>query len=170
MLTKQEREEIAKRVKIYTKKSNSVLSDTYECLIGRPLPSINETTASEDREEMANCLLALCDTSNMLELPVDKDSEVIRIGDMVYDKDGDKYEVMGYEVDDNETNIILDNESGSVSISAAPNELTHKQPVTIESLVARIKRVMDDDSTTVWAYDELCDIADKLEKLGDSDD
>lgn len=169
MLTKQERAAIAERFRNYDKAEYVTLySGMYDGLLGEHVPK--ETTVKKDRMELASRILELCDTSNMLELPVDKDGEVIRIGDTVYDSDGDKYEVMGYEVDDSETNIILDNEPGSVSISAAPNELTHKKPVTIKSLLERIKRVMDDDSTTVWAYDELDDIADQLERLGDNDE
>lgn len=165
MLNKQERAAIAERVR---KVSVTDRYGVYRAVTGKSILDCSPAPAT--LHDMSRVILDLCDTSNMIELPLDKDGEVIRVGDVVYDEDGDKYEVMGYEVDDSETNIILDNESGSVSISAAPNELTHKQPVTIESLVARIKRVMNDDSTTVWAYDELDDIADKLESLGDSDD
>lgn len=34
---------------------------------------------------MANTILDLCDTSNMIELPLDKDGKVIKIGDEVRD-------------------------------------------------------------------------------------
>ena len=106
----------------------------------------------------------------MLELPLDKDGEVIRVGDTVYDNNGEEYKVTGYKTLFEDTNITLSNGSEVAYTEKYPHNLIHKQPVTIKSLVARIKRVMDDNSTTVWAYDELDDIADQLEKLGDSND
>lgn len=169
MLTKQEREEIAERFRNYDKAEYVTLySGMYDGLLGEHVPK--ETTVKKDRMELASRILELCDTSNMLELPLDKDGEVIRVGDVVYDEDGDKYEVMGYEVDDSETNIILDNEPGSVSISAAPNELTHKQPVTAKSLAQRIRGVLDGICNTGYAVEELSDIAMQLERLGDNDE
>lgn len=115
-------------------------------------------------------IVDLCDTSNMVELPLDKDGEVICIGDTVYDNNGEEYKVTGYKTLFENTNIILSNGSEVAYTEKYPHNLIHKQPVIIELLVARIKRVMDDDSTTVWAYDELDDIAEQLEKLGDKDE
>lgn len=171
MLTKQEREEIAERFRNYDKTEYVTLySGMYDGLLGEHVPK--ETTVKKDRMELASRILELCDTSNMLELPVDKDGEVIRVGDVVYDEDGDKYEVMGYEVDDSEINIILDNEPGSVSISATPNELTHKQPVTAKSLAQRIRDVLRNDHSEMSPYTsrELVHIANDLERLGDNNE
>lgn len=169
MLTKKEREEIAERFRNYDKAEYITLySGMYDGLLGEHVPK--ETTVKKDRMELASRVLDLCDTSNMVELPVDKDGEVIRIGDTVYDKDGEEYKVTGYKTLFKDTNIALSNGSEVAYTEKYPHKLTHKRPVTIESLVARIKRVMNDDSTTVWAYDELNDIADQLESLGDSDD
>lgn len=165
MLTKEEREEIAERLRECDK---AFISRIYECLYGRTAPK--DTTLIEDDKAIVARLIDLCDTSNMVELPVDKDGEVIRIGDTVYDSDGDEYKVTGYKTLFEDTNITLSNGSEVAYTEKYPHNLIHKQPVTIESLVARIKRVMDDDSTIVWAYDELDDIVDQLKKLGDSDD
>lgn len=49
------------------------------------------------------------------------------------------------------------------------NDITHKKPVTIASLVERMRDVLDDDDDmTAWVFSELSHIADQLEKLGDS--
>lgn len=164
MLTKQEREATIERIKSY---GDSDLP-FYKLLFGSRAPYAMQYT--EYLKALKDRVIDLCDTSNMIELPLDKDGEVIRVGDVVYDEDGDKYEVMGYEVDDSETNIILDNEPGSVSISAAPNELTHKQPVTAKSLAQRIRGVLDGICNTEYAVEELSDIAMQLERLGDNDE
>ena len=167
MLTKEERSAIAERSVSFN--GNSLCyTDIYRCLFGEDVPS--NTRIKEDDRNILDRLIDLCDTSHMIELPLDKNGEVIRVGDVVYDEDGDKYEVMGYEVDDSETNIILDNEPGSVSISAAPNELTHKQPVTAKSLAQRIREVLDGICNTGYAVEELSDIAMQLERLGDNDE
>lgn len=165
MLTKEERAAIAERLKSTEYITSSTL---FKALTGEE--KLSETSHVKSLCIICSVILGLCDTSNMLELPRDKDGEVIRVGDVVYDEDGDKYEVMGYEVDDSETNIILDNEPGSVSISAAPNELTHKQPVTAKSLAQRIRGVLDGICNTGYAVEELSDIAMQLERLGDNDD
>nr|DAY19091.1 MAG TPA: hypothetical protein [Caudoviricetes sp.] len=167
MLTKEERAAIAARVASY---DGGILTWTtlYECLLDAPITG--DVSIEEDSKYVIDCLIDLCDTSDMVELPRDKDGEVIRIGDTVYDSVGDEYKVTGYKTLFEDTNITLSNGSEVAYTEMYPHKLTHKQPVTIESLVARIKRVMDDDSTTVWAYDELDDIADQLEKLGDSDE
>lgn len=169
MLTKEERKEIAERFRNYDKAEYITLySGMYDGLLGEHVPK--KTTVKKDRMELASRILELCDTSNMLELPLDKDGEVIHIGDTVYDNNGEEYKVTGYKTLFENTNIILSNGSEVAYTEKYPHNLIHKQPVIIELLVERIKRVMDDDSTTVWAYDELDDIAYQLEKLGDSDD
>lgn len=164
MLTKEERAATIERIKSY---GDSDLP-FYKLLFGSRAPYAMQYT--EYLKALKDRLIDLCDTSNMIELPVDKDGEYIRIGDTVYGSDGEEYKVTGYKTLFEDTNITLSNGSEVAYREMYPHKLTHKQPVTIESLVARIKRVMDDDSTTVWAYDELADIADQLEKLGDSDD
>lgn len=171
MLTKEEREEIAERVSTYVKKSNSVLKDTYECLIGRPLPDVNETTATEDREVMAERLLDLCDTSNMIELPLDKDGEVIHIGDTVTNgAEGKICRVIGYEFKSGGCAVLLASDISHIWTYSRPDVLTHKKPVTIESLVERFEHVLAKGQMSYWTIGEICDIVDQLKKLGDSDD
>lgn len=167
MLTKSDRAAIAERASSYND-DTFYFTDIYKCLFGEEVPDI--TSEDEDTTRVIGCLVDLCDTSNMLELPVDKDGEVIRIGDTVYDKDGEEYKVTGYKTLFEDTNIFLSNGSEPVYATVLAHYVTHKQPVTIGALVERIKNVMNDDSTTVWAYDELDDIATQLEHLGDNDE
>ena len=165
MLTKEEREGIAKRL--------NYCGDTDYYSFYRAVTGHNTTTRitlDEDVEELEKVISNLCDTSNMVELPLDKDGEVIRIGDTVYDKDGEEYKVTGYRILFDDADIFLSNGSEPAYTTVYTHYVTHKKPVTIKSLLERIKRVMDDDSTTVWAYDELDDIADQLERLGDNDE
>lgn len=164
MLTKSEREATIERIKSY---GDSDLP-FYKLLFGSRAPYAMQYT--EYLKALKDRVIDLCDTSNMLELPVDKDGEYIHIGDTVYDNAGEEYKVTGHRTLFEDTNITLSNGSEVAYTERYPHNLTHKQPVTIVTLVERIKNVMNDDSTTVWAYDELDDIADQLEKLGDSDD
>lgn len=167
MLTKEEREKIVERVSSFNEEY-LCYADIYECLFGeRPRYS---ALSEEYDKAIRDQLIDLCDTSNMIELPVDKDGEVIRIGDTVYDRDGDEYKVTGYKTLFDDADIFLSNGSEPVYTTIFAHYLTHKQPVTIVTLVERIKNVMNDNSTTVWAYDELDDIAEQLEHLGDNDE
>lgn len=106
MLTKKERAAIAERFRNYDKAEYVTLySGMYDGLLGEHVPK--ETTVKKDRMELASRILELCDTSNMLELPVDKDGEVICPGDTVYVNDDVKYEVAGYMMRGNSKDVIL---------------------------------------------------------------
>lgn len=169
MLTKEEREEIAERFRNYDKAEYVTLySGMYDGLLGEHVPK--ETTVKKDRMELASRILELCDTSNMLELPVDKDGEVIHIGDTVYDDDNLKYEVVGYMSADQ--NIILKVDGKTANILAYAETLTHKQPVTAKSLAQRIRDVLRNDHSEMSPYTsrELVHIANDLERLGDNNE
>lgn len=169
MLTKQEREEIAERFRNYDKAEYVTLySGMYDGLLGEHVPK--ETTVKKDRMELASRILDLCDTSNMLELPVDKDGEVICPGDTVYDDDNLKYEVVGYMSTDQ--NIILKVDGKTTNILAYAETLTHKQPVTAKSLAQRIRDVLRNDHSEMSPYTsrELVHIANDLERLGDNNE
>ncbi len=170
MLTKEERSKIAKRFRNYDKAEYVTLySGMYDGLLGEHVPK--ETTVKKDRMELASRILELCDTSNMIELPVDKDGEVICPGDTVYVDDDVKYEVVGYMMRGNSTEVILAAGAEPVYTKEPANDITHKKPVTIASLVERIRDILDDDNNmTAWVFSELSHVADQLEKLGDSDD
>ena len=169
MLTKQEREEIAERFRNYDKAEYVTLySGMYDGLLGGHVPK--ETTVKKDRMELASRILDLCDTSNMIELPVDKDGEVIRPGDVVYVDDDMKYKVAGYMMRGNSKDVILAADKKSVYTKEPANNITHKKPVTIASLVKELTDIVAaDHGTPMVVKRKLSDIADQLESLGDSD-
>lgn len=163
MLTKQERAEIAERAN----ECVAVCGSLYEVLLGHR--SAGNTTYEEDMKKLLARIVDLCDTSNMLELPVDKDGEVIRIGDTVYDCECTKYEVAGHS---SSSNVLLSAGRELICFKKPANELTHKEPVTVKLLAQRIKRVLGDEASSIGVvpHIELRRIAKQLESLGDSDE
>lgn len=163
MLTKEERKAIAERAN----ECVAVCGSLYEVLLGHR--SAGNTTYEEDMNKLLARIIDLCDTSNMMELPLDKDGEVIRIGDTVYDCECTKYEVAGHS---SSSNVLLSAGRELICFKKPANELTHKEPVTVKLLAQRIKRVLGDEATSIGVnpYVELGRIAEQLEKLGNSDD
>ena len=163
MLTKEERTAIAERAN----ECVAVCGSLYEVLLGHR--SACNTTYEEDMKKLLACIIDLCDTSNMLELPVDKDGEVIRVGDTVYDCECTKYEVAGHS---SSSNVLLSAGRELICFKKPANELTHKEPVTVKLLAQRIKRVLGDEASSIGVvpHIELRRIAKQLESLGDSDD
>ena len=170
MLTKQEREEIAERFRNYDKAEYVTLySGMNDGLLGEHVPK--ETTVKKDRMELASRILELCDTSNMIELPLDKDGEVIKVGDTVYDKDGEKGKVGGYYYNNGTCKIIIPYGQNGCYINVHPNELTHKKPVTIASLVGEIRRTLSQNTImNKETTSKLWEITDQIEMLGDGDE
>nr|DAI23152.1 MAG TPA: hypothetical protein [Caudoviricetes sp.] len=169
MLTKQEREEIAERFRNYDKAEYVTLySGMYDGLLGEHVPK--ETTVKKDRMELASRILELCDTSNMLELPVDKDGEVICPGDTVYVDDDMKYKVAGYMMRGNSIEVILTTGTESVYTKESADDITHKKPGTTAALSEQIRNVIDKGQMTAWAMAELFNIVDQLESLSDKDE
>ena len=165
MLTKQERAEIAERLKNTYYITNSTL---FKALTGEE--ELIENDQVKELCVIARVILDLCNTSSMIELPLDKDGEVIRVGDTVYIGDGIKYEVAGYMMCGNGTEVILAAGAEPVYTKEPANEITNKKPVTIESLVERFEHVLAKGQMSYWTVSEICDIVDQLKKLGDSDD
>lgn len=165
MLTKQERAAIAERMKSIGCVDEKTF---YESIVGKCVPST--TSYSEDLKTIFRVVLDLCDTSNMVELPLDKDGEVIRIGDTVYNNDI-KYEVNGYLILDDGVYVVLKCGKSTCCLNRLANEVTHKQPVTIASLVKELTDIVAADyGTPMVVKRKLSNIANQLEKLGDSDD
>lgn len=121
-------------------------------------------------DELLDRLIELCDTSNMIELPLDKYGEVIRVGDTVYDKDGEEGKVGGYYYNNGTCKIIIPYGENGWNINFYPSEITHKKPVTIASINEQIKHLLDKGHMSAWSMAKLFDISEQLEKLGDSDD
>nr|DAJ19126.1 MAG TPA: hypothetical protein [Siphoviridae sp. cty4Z2] len=163
MLTKEERAAIAERAN----RAKYSMDSIFEILHGYSSPEY--MSLKDDFIAMVTRVLDLCDTSNMVELPVDKDGEVIRIGDTVYDCECTKYEVVGHS---SSSNVLLSAGRELICFKKPANELTHKEPVTVKLLAQHIKRVLGDEATSIGVvpYIELRRIAKQLESLGDSDD
>lgn len=165
MLTKEERAAIAERLKSTEYITSSTL---FKALTGEE--KLSETSHVKSLCIICSVILGLCDTSNMIELPLDKDGEVIQVGDTVYDDDNLKYEVVGYMSTDQ--NIILKVDGKTANILAYAETLTHKQPVTAKSLAQRIRDVLRNDHSEMSPYTsrELVHIANDLERLGDNNE
>ena len=163
MLTRQERQGIADRAKAYKKGGEELSWDQFSyVLLG--------IQSWRSDEELLDRIVELCDTSNMIELPLDKDGEIIRAGDTVYDINNIKCEVIGYMLDINK--VILRIDGRNVEILSSAEFLTHKEHITTKSLAQRIKYVLENEATSIGVnpYVELGRIAEQLESLGDSDD
>ena len=165
MLTKEERAAIAERLRSTYYITNSTL---FKALTGEE--ELIENDQVKELCVIGRVIFDLCDTSNMIELPLDKDGEIIHIGDVVYDDDNLKYEVVGYMSTDQ--NIILKVDGKTANILAYAETLTHKQPVTAKSLAQRIRDVLRNDHSEMSSYTsrELVHIANDLERLGDNNE
>lgn len=165
MLTKKERAAIAERLKSTEYITSSTL---FKALTGEE--KLNEMSNVKSLCIICSVILGLCDTSNMIELPLDKDGEVIRPGDTMYDINNIKCEVIGYMLDINK--VILRIDGRNVEILSSAEFLTRKEHITTKSLAQRIKYVLENEATSIGVspYVELGRIAEQLESLGDSDD
>lgn len=162
MLTRQERQEIVDRAKECKKEEELNWDQFSYVLLG--------IQSWRNDDELLDRLIELCDTSNMIELPLDKYGEVIRVGDTVYDKDGEEGKVGGYYYNNGTCKIIIPYGQNGCYINVLPDELTHKKPVTIASINEQIKHLLDKGHMSAWSMAKLFDISEQLEKLGDSDD
>lgn len=171
MLTKEERNAIANRL--------NYCGDTDYYSFYRAVTGHNTTTKitlDEDVAILEKIIFDLCDTSNMIELPLDKDGKVIHIGDTVFDDCGSEWVVNGIDFKSN--GVLIDVFLDGECTKFLPYELTHKQPATIESLAERVRGVLEntdvvdalDDSRTGIFYDELWAICGELERLSDNDE
>lgn len=162
MLTRQERQEIAERAKACKKEEELNWDQFSYVLLG--------IQRWRNDDELLDRTVDLCDTSNMLELPLDKDGKVIHVGDIVY-YGSTIYMVKKIIYNGNKWEIQFFDDKLCISIYAEPNDLTRKKPVTIASLAEQIRDILDDDDDiSAWTFSKFAHIADQLEQLGDSDD
>lgn len=163
MLTKQARAEIAKRAKKF---SLLDIESVYKIFFGKKPPM--STTYQEDSEAVIPLLVDLCDTSDMLELPIDKNSVPIHIGDTVW-CNGEKETVKAIEIRDSETRIHFVVPLGCESWSS-PELITHAEPISDHESIARaiedITHCLNDAAASL----KLQDIAMELRKLGDGNE
>lgn len=164
MLTKEERAAITERAN----ECIDVGSSLYEVLLGHP--SACNTTYEEDMKKLLARIVDLCDTSNMIELPLDKDGEVIQVGDTVYIGDGIKYEVAGYMMRGNGTEVILAAGAEPVYTKEPANDITHKRPETIASLVSKIRHLLTTEDISDELSDKIWELTDLVEMSGDNND
>lgn len=167
MLTKQEREAIAERVVSFNGDTLRYV-DFYKCLLGE-YPQ-DSSSSFEDDKAILDRLIELCDTSNMVELPRDKDGEVIRVGDTLYCGSSTAYKAKKIIHNGNEWEIQFFDEKFCIPVYDDPDTLTHKKPVTIASINKQLKHLLDKGEMSSWLMAKLFDIFDQLESLGDSDD
>lgn len=165
MLTKQERAAIAERIKSVDYVDEKTF---YESIVGKCVPST--TSYTEDLKTIFRVVLDLCDTSNMIELPLDKDGEVIHAGDTVYVGDRE-FTVNGFIFNDNGVTVRVVHTKLSVLNFYKSNELTHKKTVTVASLVGEIRRTLSQNTIiNKEATSKLWEITNQIEMLSDSDD
>lgn len=166
MLTKEERAAIAERLKSTEYITSSTL---FKALTGEE--KLSETSHVKSLCIICSVILGLCDTSNMIELPIDKDGEVIKVGDTVYVDDDVKYKVVGYMMRGNGTEVILAAGAEPVYTKEPANNITHKKPVTIASLVKELTDIVAADyGTPMVVKRKISGIVEQLESLGDSDE
>ena len=168
MLTKEERAAIAERLRGTYYITNSTL---FKALTGEE--ELIENDQVKELCVIGRVIFDLCDTSNLIELPLDKDGEVIRVGDVVYGEDGLRHEVYQIVFDGDAKWLVLARDGElSVGTYSSPISFTHKQPVTAKSLAQRIRDVLRNDHSEMSPYTsrELVHIANDLERLGDNNE
>lgn len=165
MLTKEERAAIAERLKSTEYITSSTL---FKALTGEE--KLSEMSHVKSLCIICSVILRLCDTSNMLELPRDKDGEIIRVGNTVYIGDGIKYEVAGYMMRGNSTEVILAAGAEPVYTKEPANNITHKKPETIASLVSKIRHLLTTEDISDELSDKIWELTDLVEMSGDNND
>ena len=166
MLSKEERKAIAERMSEefdYTEND-----EVYEAIIGEEI--LDNTTLGTDCKVVRNRLIELCDTSNMVELPFDKDGQVIHIGDTVFDDYDSEWRVNGIGFKSN--GVLIDVFLDGECTKFLPSQLTHKQPVTIQKLSERMQAVIDAYGLACGSdlSMKLVDIANQLKELAGKDE
>ena len=160
MLTKEERETIVERLRNC---NEADYYDFYEAVTGEK--TTKYISLDKDVDNITNVILDLCDTSNMIELPLDKDGEVIHINDVVYDSSMEEYQVECIKFFDVGAGVSIRNDDDYTITQ--PDRLTHKNPVTVQWLSERMQEVVDDYGLSVNSdlSEKLLDIEAKLKEL-----
>ena len=168
MLTKEERKAIAERIgkEFYYTENDEV----YEALIDEETP--DNTTWVTDCTVVRDRLVELCDTSNMVELPLDKDGQVIHIEDTLYDEDGAKVTVCSIRFNNSENNVVITCKGSDFVCTYSADNLTRKNPVSVQSISERMQGVLEYYLFSVDSdlHTELVSIADQLKELAGKDD
>ena len=160
MLTKQERKEVAERAKACKKEEELNWDQFSYVLLG--------IQSWRNDDELLDRIVELCDTSNMIGLPLDKDGEVIRIHDVVYDNTGMEREVSEFRFPFYGACIYARTDDDRSTFR--PDELAHKKQVTIKSLVEELRSTLCAAYISGRECEKILHIADQLERLGDNDE
>lgn len=168
MLSKEDRAAIVERIEYDFDFTEN--DEVYEALIGEEIP--DNTNWGTDCKVVRNRLIELCDTSNMVELPLDKDGEVIHIGDTVFDNDGAKITVCSIRFNESGNNVVITCEGSDFVCTYSADNLTRKNPVSVQSISERMQSVLEDYSFSVDSnlHTELVGIADQLKELAGKDE
>lgn len=168
MLSKEERSAIAERIgEEFDFTEND---EAYKALIGEEIP--DNTTWETDYKVVRDRLIELCDTSNMIELPLDKDGEVIHIGDTLFDNDGAKITVYSIRFNGSRDNVVITCEGSDFVCTYVGDNLTRKNPVSVQSISKRMQDVLEDYLFSVDSnlHTELVSIANQLKELAGKDE
>ena len=130
MLTKEERKAIAERITFEFDFTED--DDVYEVLVGDEMPE--NTSWETDCKVVRDRLIELCDTSNMVELPIDKNGEVIRVDDNVYDIDGTELVVESLRYCTEYGCVVICRTSNDTLCTYSGNELNHKAATTEDNV------------------------------------
>ena len=161
MLSKEERKAIAERITFEFDFTED--DDVYEVLVGDEMPE--NTSWETDCAVVRDRLIELCDTSNMIELPLDKDGKIIKVGDTVYNENMDKCRVTGIEyMAINSMCIHCFATSTFGSVTYLPNQLTHTPVSEIEQLAKAVKNAVDTFN------EQLRDFSEFMASVGGNDD
>ena len=164
MLTRQERQEIAERAKACKKEEELNWDQHSYVLLG--------VSRWRNDEELLDRIVDLCDTSNMIELTRDKDGEVIRIHDVVYDNTGMEWEVREFRFPFDGACIYARTDDDYSTFR--PDELTHKA-TTIEENIEEFNKAVKVTAQYVEASMNKCveamkKLAEVFNSLGENDD
>ena len=166
MLTKEERAAIAERAN----RAKYNMDSIFEILHGYSSPEY--MSLKDDFIAMVTRVLDLCDTSNMVELPLDKDGEVIHIGDTLFDNDGAKITVCSIRFNESRNNVVITCEGSDFVCTYSADSLTRKNPVSVQSISKRMQGVLEDYLFSVDSnlHTELVSISDQLKELAGQDE
>lgn len=166
MLTKQEREEIANRLNECSLVSIGTL---YNAVFGKDAP--DATSYDEDVKALFRRVIDLCGTSNMIELPYDKNGDVICLSDEVYNEFGDEFIVKSitYE-EEGKIYIHVHNSLCNTIDIYLPFELVHKYKSKYEQLAEKLETIVYKDVTDGITASRIFEIVNELRELGDDND
>lgn len=163
MLTKQERAAITERLRDCPEAD---YYSFYEAMTGAE--TTKNTPLDEDIDKISDIILDLCDVSSMVELPLDKNDEIIHIGDVMYDGFNRTVVVSSIEYKENERNVFVKahDHKADVTITYLPKRLIHKNIDKHEQLAEKLDAITYKDITDGIVAYRLFEIADELRELG----